>query len=177
MTEVRDPEILQFVDSLSPHQRTVLSRLLGEALNVVPRSAEEITVERLRLIGDGVRPLMELLRALREYAPSADGDSDVRPFAIAVPDSGHAVVRLSRKILTWGGIWEERAHAWIGDLRVKRLTVDAGRLEELNSSTIAWLVTLAHKMPDGRLMLRGASQGMRRALTVLHLEKVLVPED
>jgi hypothetical protein len=176
VSEPRDPEIAQFVDSLSPHQRVVLQRLLGESLTVVPQSGDETTVERLQWLGEGVRPLMDLLGALREYSPSGDDDSDVRPFALSIPEPGHALVRVSRKILTWTGIWDDKAHAWLGDVRVSRVSVDVSRLDELNSSTIAWLVTLAQKLPGGSLKLRGANETMRRALAVLHLEKVLVPE-
>jgi ABC-type transporter Mla MlaB component len=176
VSEPRDPQIAQFVESLSPHQRVVLQRLLGECLTVVPRSTEETTIEHLRLVDEGVRPLVELLATLREYAPAADDDSDIRPFALSVPEPGHVLVRLSRKILTWTAIWEEKAHNWLKDVRVQRLTVDVSRLEELNSSTIAWLVTLAQKVPGGRLTLRGANETMRRALGVLHLEQILCPE-
>jgi anti-anti-sigma regulatory factor len=176
MSEARDPEIAAFVDSLSPQQRVVLNRLLGESLTVVPRSTEEATIERLQLVDEGVRPLIELLATLREYAPAADDDSDIRPFAISIPEPGHVAVRLSRKILTWSAIWEEKAHSWLKEARVQRLSVDVSRLEELNSSTIAWLVTLAQKVPGGRLALRGANDTMRRALGVLHLEQILVPE-
>jgi anti-anti-sigma regulatory factor len=176
MSEARDPEIATFVESLTPQQRVVLNRLLGESLTVVPRSTEQTTIEHLQLVDEGVRPLIELLATLREYAPSADDDSDIRPFAIGYAEPGHAVVRLSRKILTWTSIWEEKAHAWVKESRVQRLTVDVSRLDELNSSTIAWLVTLAQKVPGGRLALRGANETMRRALGVLHLEQILVPE-
>jgi anti-anti-sigma regulatory factor len=176
MSETRDPQIAQFVDSLSPHQRVVLQRLLGECLTVVPRSNEETTIEHLQLVDEGVRPLIDLLGALRQYSPGGDEGSDVRPFALSTPEPGHVLIRLSRKILTWSAIWEEKAHGWVRDVRVERLTVDVSRLDELNSSTIAWLVTLAQKVKEHRLALRGANETMRRALGVLHLEQILVPE-
>ncbi len=176
MSDAHDKEIGYFVDSLSPHQRVVLQRLLGECLTVLPRGNDDVTIDRLRLVSDGMRPLQTLLDQLRQYAPGADEDSDIRPFSLNIPQAGHALLTLSRKILTWNAIWEEKAHSWLKDVSVSRLTVDVSRLDEFNSSTIAWLVTLAQRLPGGKIALRGTNLTMRRALGVLHLEKVLVPE-
>ncbi len=103
-------------------------------------------------------------------------DSAIRPFVVRYPGPGVAVLRLSPRILTWQRIWENRAHDWMpSDLA--EMLVDVSRLPELNSSTIAWLVTLAQRMPGGRLSMQGMAPHLRRAIAVLRLEQVLVSID
>jgi hypothetical protein len=173
MNELSNQELGHFVDSLSPHQRVVLQRVLGECLTVLPQKVDEATPDRMQLVEEGMRPLTHLLSYLRQFSP-ADDASDNRPFAVSMLQPGHALVTLSRRILTWHAIWDAKSYAWLKAMRIDRLTADVSALDELNSSTIAWLVTLAQQLPGGLLVLRGANHTMRRALGVLHLEKVLV---
>jgi hypothetical protein len=172
MSDASDSDIGSFVDSLTPHQRVVLQRILGESLTVLPRSTEETTVDRLHLLEEGMRPLMTLLEHLRRY-PAKD---EARPFAVTMPEAGRAEVVLSRGILTWSAIWEGKSYAWLSESRIDRVTVDVSQLDDLTSSTIAWLVTLAQKLPAGSVRLRGVNDTMRRALGILHLDRILIPE-
>jgi hypothetical protein len=173
VTDLHDNELSYFVDSLTPHQRVFLQRLLGECLTAMPRAGQDAPPEAVHLIAESAAPLFRLLDSLRHFAPN-DEDSDIRPFAVTIPEPGHALLKISRRILGWRGIWEANSHSWVKHLRLGKLTADVSRLDDLTSSTIAWLVTLAHQMPDSRLYLIGASDGMKRALAVLHLEGVLI---
>jgi len=172
--ELHENELSYFVDSLNPHQRVYLQRLLGECLTALPGSGHEPHPDQQHLVAESTQPLFTLLTQLRSFAPN-DEDSDIRPFAVTIPEPGHALLRVSRRITTWRGIWEANANAWVRHLRVGKLTADVGRLEDLTSSVIAWLVTLAQQMPDGRIHLKGANDSMRRAIQVLKLGQVLVP--
>ncbi|MBA3709560.1 MAG: STAS domain-containing protein [Planctomycetes bacterium] len=172
MSDPLENDIGSFVESLTAHQRVVLQRILGESLNVLPRSTEETTVDRLHLLEEGMAPLMALLAQLRRY-PAHD---DAKPYVVTRPAPGHAVMVLNRGILTWNAIWEVKSHAWLDELRITHVIVDVSRLDDLTSSTIAWLVTLAQKLSGGTLRLRGINDTMRRALAILHLDRILVPE-
>ncbi|MBA2479371.1 MAG: hypothetical protein H0V44_01815 [Planctomycetes bacterium] len=172
MGEPIESDIGSFVDSLTPHQRVVLQRILGECLTVLPRSSEETTVERLHLLEEGMRPLTTLLAQLRRHPPAGDP----QPFVVSMSEVGHASVLLSRDILSWSAIWEGQSHAWVSEQRIQHVTVDVSRLEDLNSSTVAWLVTLAQKLPIGSVRIQGMNDTMRRALAILHLDRILIAE-
>ncbi len=127
-------------------------------------------------LAESMQPLQELAECLDGALEPSGQDSGLRPFAIAYEAPGVVRLRLSPRILDWGRIWDSRATDWIPRDLIE-LVVDASRLTELNSSTIAWLVTLAHRLPRGSLTLVSAAPKLRRALEVLRLERILVCAD
>lgn len=56
------------------------------------------------------------------------------------------------------------------------MSVDLRKLDDINSSTIAWLVTMASHVPSRRLSLLNASERIRRSILVLKLDQVLVAQ-
>ena len=173
LNDLHEHELAYFVDSLTPHQRTFLNRLVGEFLTAFPREGESFPMELLPLVQQASGNLFALLDHLRRYTPD-DSDSDIRPFAFTCPAPGRGVLVLSRRILNWPGIWERTSHDWVTELRLGRLEVDMRHVEEITSSVIAWLVILAQHLPEQRLHLLHASPQVRRSIQVLQLGRVLV---
>lgn len=173
MSDLHENELGFFVDSLSPHQRVYLQRLLGEYLTALPKDGDDFHPEHFQLLRQGAGTLFALLDHLRAFQ-NDDGDSDIRPFSLAFPEPGHAVITLSARILHWSGLWDARAHDWVEEIKAGRLSVDLRKLEDVNSSTIAWMVTMAGHVPVRRLFLLNASERIRRAIQVLRLDQVLV---
>ena len=174
MTDIHDQEMGFFVDSLSPHQRVYLQRMLGEFLTAVPKEDDSGTIDlaMLGLIKQSSEGLFDLLGHLRKFEAN-DSDSDIRPFAFNIPEPGHAIITLSTRILNWRGLWDPKSHDWLDGVTIGRLTVDLKKLEEVNSSTIAWLVMLAGRLPDRRVYLANVSDRIRRSIDVLKLADVL----
>jgi hypothetical protein len=174
MTEIHDQEMGFFVDSLSPHQRVYLQRMLGEYLTAVPQDDDSGVLDPaiLGLIKQGSEGLKALLNHLRTFEAN-DSDSDIRPFSFNIPEPGHAVITLSTRILNWRGLWDPKSHDWLEGVKVGRLSVDLRKLDEINSSTIAWLVMLAGRLPDRRIYLLSVSDRIRRSVEVLKLTDVL----
>lgn len=175
MSNLHDHEIAHLVDSLTPHQRVVLQRLVGECLTAIPESMEDAPPDWLPMLRLGSRSLFQLLDTLRRFE-NEDERSDIRPYSLTVPEPGHAKIALARRIIHWRGVWEQANHSWVTELHIGRLTVDVGALDELPSSVIAWLVTLANQLPEHRLRLVEVSAVMSRTLQVLRLNQVLLVE-
>jgi hypothetical protein len=177
MNDSQLTDIAGLVESLTPYQRLLLESLLADSVSQSATAPSEHPQAQLARLIDSLKPLQILYESLQGATHGAEDDSDIRPFTVGFPEPGHAVVRVSRKILHWPQIWEERAHSWMHEAKLQAMTVDVSRLDELNSSTIAWLVTMAQRIPGGHLTLLGANQAMKRALKVLHLERVLQTSD
>ena len=175
MTDIHDQEMGHFVDSLSPHQRVYLQRVLGEFLTVVPRRGQdnELDPAILDLVQQSSTGLFLMLETLRRFEAN-DADSDIRPFALSFPEPGHGLLTLSTRIHNWRGLWDPRSHDWLDEVPIGRLTINLRKLEEINSSTIAWLVMLAGRLPDRRLYVAEVSDRIRRSIDVLKLGEVLV---
>ena len=173
MSEVHQNELGFFVDSLSPHQRVYLQRLVGEFLTSFPEAGSDPHPEWLDLHRQSAQDLFSLLDLLRAFE-NDDSDSDIRPYALSMPEPGHGQLKLSRRILHWRGLWDPKSHKWITEVNLGRLSIDCAALEELTSSVIAWLVTLASHLPDKRLHLLHVAPVIRRALLALHLHQILV---
>ena len=176
MSDLHENELGYFVDSLSPHQRVCLQRMIGEFLTSFPEAGIEPHPEWYDLHRQSASNLFTLLDLLRKFQ-NDDSDSDIRPYALAMPEPGHARLRLSRRFLHWRGLWDAKSHDWIKEVKIGRLTVDLASLEELTSSAIAWLVTLASHLPDRRVHLVGVAPIIRRSLLALHLGEILVVTD
>jgi hypothetical protein len=176
MDQTDAAEIAGLAESLTAHQRQVLARLLGEAVAGVAGLERHPAQERAHRLQDAIQPVRDLLDALQGSLEPADEDSRIRPFTVRFPAPGVALLRLSPRILSWPRIWENRAHDWI-PTNLAEMLVDVSALPELNSSTIAWLVTLAQRLPGGRLSMQGLAPHLRRAIAVLRLEQVLVSID
>jgi len=177
MNDAQRTDISGLVESLTPYQRLLLESLLAESVGMLTQNPEERPQAQLARLVDSLQPLQILYESLQGATHGAEDDSDIRPFTVGFPEPGQAVLRLSRKILHWPQIWEERAHSWMLEAKIQGMSVDVSRLDELNSSTIAWLVTMAQRIPGGFLKLKGANLAMKRALKVLHLERVLQTGD
>jgi len=173
MSDAHKHDIPSLVESLTPYQRLLLESLLAESITILDTAASATPRDQLTRLTQSLQGVQTLYESLQGATHGADDDSDIRPFTVGFPEPDHAVVRLSRKILAWPQIWEERAHSWMQEARIASMVVDVSRLDELNSSTIAWLVTMAQRIPSGTLTLVGANSAMKRALKVLHLERVL----
>jgi hypothetical protein len=173
--DLHENELGYFVDTLNPHQRVYLQRLLGEYLTAIPKAGEEAPPEALSLMRQGAGTLFSLLEHLRAFHNN-DPDSDIRPFGLSFPEPGHAQVLLSPRILHWSGLWDARSHEWISEIKAGRVSVDLRKLDDINSSTIAWLVTMASHVPSRRLSLLNASERIRRSILVLKLDQVLVAQ-
>jgi anti-anti-sigma regulatory factor len=176
MTHLHHQEMGHFVHALSPEQRTFLQRVLGECLSAIPRSGQPVLhhgPEAIDLMQQAVEPLYHLMESLRCFEP-ADDANDIRPFRVEIVQPGQAVVVVHPRILSWRGIWDAQSHGWVEDLHLGRLVVDVSALHDLNSSTIAWLATLAGHLPQRRLILRGANAGMARSLRALRLDSTLI---
>ncbi len=175
MSELHNNEIAHLVDSLTAHQRVVLQRLVGECLTAIPETADDAPPDWLPMLRTGSRSLFHLLDTLRRFE-NEDENSDIRPYSLSIPEPGHAKISLARRIIHWRGVWEQANHSWVSELRIGRLTVDVSNLDELPSSIIAWLVTLANQLPEHRLRLVEATPVMARTLQVLRLNQVLLVE-
>lgn len=176
MSDLHENELGFFVDSLSPHQRVYLQRLIGEFLTSFPAEGDDPHPEWLPLHRQSAKTLFSLIELLRAFE-NDDSDSDIRPYALAMPEPGHAEIRLARRFLHWRGLWDPKSHDWIREVKIGRLTVDLSSLEEITSSAIAWLVTLASHLPGRRIHLVGAAPIIRRSLIALRLGDVLVMAD
>ena len=174
--DIHENELGYLVDSLSPHQRVVLQRLIGEFLTSFPEEGVEPHPEWYDLHRQSAQTLFSLLDLLRKFQ-NDDNDSDIRPYALSMPEPGHARLRLARRFVNWRGLWDAQSHDWIREISVGKLTVDLTVLEDLTSSAIAWLVTLATHLPDRRVHLTGVSPTIRRSLIALHLAEILVMSD
>jgi hypothetical protein len=177
MGGMHDDQIAYFAGALDDQQRVFLSRLLGECLGSLPDEAHPVEADaahQLALIRDHVRPLHRLLACLREFQAGDEG-SDIRPFAVQIPEPGHAHVTLSPRIATWKGLWNREGMDWVTALNPTRVTVDLGRMTDLTSTVIAWLVTLAGKTGEGRVHLQRPSARVSHSLRVLRLDHLLVP--
>lgn len=174
MSDIHDQEMGFFVDSMTPHQRVYLQRMLGEFLTTVPRDDDSAVLDptTLSLLKQGSEGLFTLLATLRRFEAN-DSDSDIRPFALNIPEPGHAVITLSTRILNWRGLWDPKSHDWLDGVPIGKLTVDLRKLEEVNSSTIAWLVMLAGRLPDRRIHLISVSDRICRSVEVLKLTDIL----
>lgn len=175
MNELHENELGYFADSLTPHQRVFLQRMLGEFLTALPQDPLHAHPEQVQLLQQNARVMFQLLELLRRFEAD-DRDSDIRPFAMSVPEPGHALIVLSPRILNWRGLWDHASYEWLKPLRLGRLSVDLRKLEEINSSTIAWLVNMAGMMPDRRIRLLQVAPAIQRSLAVLKLDQVLVCE-
>ena len=171
-----EEEIAHFASGLDEQQRTYLNRLLGECLSSLGDDAYTAGAvgpeERLRLVQSHLEPLKRMLACLRQFRVAEDG-TDIRPFSVQMPDPGHALVTLSVRLAGWRGIWDTASHDWVDQLRPGRVSVDVSRLGDLPSAVIAWLVTLANRLPSRRLALIGASQRTVQALKVLRFDHIL----
>jgi ABC-type transporter Mla MlaB component len=152
-----DSDSERFAASLTANQRQYLLRLFDGCLG----DAED----PLRW-----RPLIALQARLHD---SCANDSRP-PYLVEVTVPGQAVVVVSRRILNWPGVWEPAAQAWLDELKITTLTVDVSSLDEMNSASIAWLVTLAQHLPGSAVRLIGVNDTIRRSLRVLHLDRVLI---
>jgi hypothetical protein len=173
MNDPHKHDIPSLVESLTPYQRLLLESLLAESIGILDSADSATPFDQLTRLTQSLQGVQTLFASLQGATHGADDDSNIRPFTVGFPEPGKAVVRVSRKILAWPQIWEERAHSWMQESQITAMVVDVSRLDELNSSTIAWLVTMAQRIPSGTLALVGANQVMKRALKVLHLERVL----
>ncbi len=173
MSDLHENELGFFVDSLSPHQRVYLQRLIGEFLTSFPGEGEEIHPEWLQLHRQSAQTLFSLIELMRKFQ-NDDSDSDIRPYALSIPEPGHARIQLAKRFLHWRGLWDAKSHDWAKEIKLGRLTVDLKSLDEITSSAIAWLVNLANSLPNRRLYVVGACPIIRRSLIVLRLNDVLV---
>src|SRR5687768_17516483 len=90
-----DTELGHLVQTLTPHQRMVLQRLLGECLAPIPRAgSQSLGPDTLPMILAATEPLMGLLEQLRRL-PVDEATTDIRPFAFAIPEPGLGVVTVS----------------------------------------------------------------------------------
>ncbi len=176
MNELHENELGFFVDSLTPHQRVFLQRMVGEFLTSFPREGEEPHPDWMFLHRQSAHTLFSLLDLLRRFE-NDDNDSDIRPYALSMPEPGHARLRLAGRFIHWRGLWDPKSHDWVREVSVGRLTVDLEKLEELTSSAIAWLVTLATHLPERRIFLTGVKPIIRRSLLALRLSEILVVSD
>ncbi len=176
MNDLHENELSFLVDSLTPHQRVCLQRLVGEFLTSFPEADQEVHPEWLALHRESAQNLFTLLELLRKFE-NEDSDSDIRPYALSVPEPGHACLKISRRFIHWRGLWDPKTHAWVKEVQFGRLSVDLAAVEEITSSAIAWLVVLASHVPERRIHLLGASPLIRRSLAALHLGDVLVVHD
>ena len=175
MRDTHEHDLAGLVESLTPHQRLLLARLVAETTEAVAALHEHPASEWLHRVQDAFAPIQELSEALQGALEPSGEDSGLRPFSVRREDGGQLLVKLSPRILTWRSIWENRAHDWVPE-DVERLVIDCGRLRELNSATIAWLVTIAQRLAPGALRLRHLAPPLQRALAVLKLETLLVSE-
>ncbi len=176
MPDIHENELAHFVETLTPHQRVVLQRLLGEVLTSFPVPGQDLHPEWPDLLRQSSRNLFHLLDLLRQFENN-DLDSDIRPFGISVPDPGHAVISVSRRINTWPHIWEEKATRWVSEVKVARLTLELSKVEEVTSTVIAWFISLANQVPERKVHLRGVSPALRKSIKVLRLDALLVVEE
>ncbi len=176
MTDLHEHELAHLVETLTPHQRVVLQRLLGEVLTSFPVAGQEPHPEWPDLLRQSSAHLFHLLDLLRQFENN-DLDSDIRPFGISVPEPGHAVISVSRRINTWPHIWEEKATSWVSEVKVTRLTLELSKIDEITSTVIAWFISLANHVPERRIHLRNVSPTLRRSIKVLRLDALLVIED
>lgn len=176
MNDLHENELGFFVDSLSPHQRVFLQRLIGEFLTSFPPEGEEIHPDWLQLHRQSAKTLFSLIALMRKFE-NDDSDSDIRPYAMSMPEPGHAKILLAKRFLHWRGLWDTKSHDWVKEIKLGRLTVDLSSLEEITSSAIAWLVNLASHLPNRRIHVVGAAPIIRRSLAALRLSDVLVMND
>jgi hypothetical protein len=176
MSELHENELGYFVDSLSQHQRVYLQRLIGEFLTSFPAEGEEIHPDWLALHRQSAQTLFSLIELMRKFQ-NDDSDSDIRPYALTMPEPGHAKILLAKRFLHWRGLWDAKSHEWVKEVKLGRLTVDLRSLDEITSSAIAWLVNLANHAPHRRIFVVGACPIIRRSLVVLRLNDVLVMTD
>ena len=175
MSQLHDNELAYLVDSLTSHQRVVLQRLLGEFLTSLPPADGEPHPDCLPLLRHSAASLIRLVGLLRNYH-NDDDDCDIRPFSMTIPEPGHAMLLLNRRILHWQGLWDSRSHDWAVELRLGRMTVDLRLMEEMTSSAISWLTTLAQHLPNCRLHLINVPPTVQRTIQVLGLDLILVVE-
>ena len=169
-----DTELGYLVDSMTPHQRMVLQRLLGECLAAIPRgNSQSIGPDTLPMILQGIEPLFAVLEKLRRL-PNNDADSDIRPFSFSIPEPGYGIITVSPRINSWPAIWRDESHDWLPHANLGRLVIDLAHLKEITSATIAWLVTLARHMPTQKVTIRGAGDSTRRSIRVMCLDEMLV---
>ena len=176
MNDLHENELGFFVDSLTPHQRVYLQRLIGEFLTSFPEEHEEVHPDWLQLHRESAKTLFTLIDLMRKFE-NDDSDSDIRPFALSIPEPGHARIILAKRFLHWRGLWDAKSHDWLKDIKIGRLTIDLSSLDEITSSGIAWLVNLAAHVPTKRLYIAGAAPVIRKSLIVLRLHEVLVITD
>ena len=176
MSDLHEDELGFFVDSLSPHQRVFLQRLIGEFLTSFPSEGEDFHPEWMQLHRQSAQTLFSLIELMRKFQ-NDDSDSDIRPFALSMPEPGHARILLAKRFLHWRGLWEAKSYDWVKEIKLGRLTVDLSSLDEITSSGIAWLVNLASHLPNRRIHVAGAAPIIRRSLGALRLGDVLVIDD
>ena len=176
MSDIHDHELAHFVETLTPHQRLVLQRLLGEVLTGFPVEGQEPHPEWPQLMRQSSGQLFRLLDLLRQFENN-DLDSDIRPFALSVPEPGHARILVSSRINSWGRIWDDQATSWVHDIKAARLTLDLSRVEDITSTVIAWFISLANHVPEKKVRLVGASAALRKSIKALRLEQILVCVD
>jgi hypothetical protein len=176
MDDLHRHELAHFVETLDDHQRVVLQRLLGEVLTSFPVEGQEVHPEWPALLRQSSTGLFLLLDLLRQYENN-DLNSDIRPFALSVPEPGHARLLISKRINSWADIWDDKATSWVHDIKVGRLTLDLQRVEEVTSTVIAWFISLANHLPEKKVRLVSASPSLRRSIKVLRLQAILVCED
>jgi hypothetical protein len=177
MAGIHEDELAFFASGLDDEQRVYLHRLLGECLSSLPGDAHPSETEaahQLALIRDHMQPLVRLLGCLRQFQANDEG-SDIRPFAVQLPEPGHVLVTLSPRITSWRGLWDREGTEWLTTLNPSRVTVDMHRLTDTTSTVIAWLVTLAGKTAAGRIHLARPSDRILRSVRILRLEHLLVP--
>jgi hypothetical protein len=159
------------VDSLAPHQRVMLLNVVRDALAACPRGREPLAPEILPLLRNGLAPLFDLLDQLRRYAPN---DSDIWPFSFRIPESGNGLITVFSRFSTWSKIGEAESYEWIDHAKLRALSVDISRMNELTSVTVAWLVNLAKRLPQAKLALKGANSTAKQVVNNLCLQQMLV---
>jgi hypothetical protein len=161
-------DIGHFCDSLSPYQRTFLQRMLGEFMTVIPQEDHEHP--HLQMIKDSSRDVTSLMKTLRSYESVG---SDLQPFQISFPHPGQLVIKLSSRINGWQQINSSEATSWLNHTHAGMVTMDMSKLNDVQSSTLAWMINIAHRLPNEKVYLKSCSMSIQRSIKMLNLHRIL----
>jgi hypothetical protein len=161
-------EMQNFIDSLDDRQATFIGRLLGEFLTSIPE--EDDVPDALPMIRQSSVDIKHVVDKIRERQAH---DSDFQPYQVQFPNPGHLHIVVSPRLNSWNKSQDMQQVQWAKRDDIRMVTCDLGKLRDISSSALAWLVNVATTNPQKCIMLHNASETIQRSIKTLKLGQFL----
>jgi hypothetical protein len=110
------------------------------------------------------------MKTLRAYESVS---SDLQPFQMSFPSPGQMILTLSSRINGWPDISRPESLAWMAHTQIGMITMDLGKLTDIHSATLAWMINVAQRVPNGKVYLTGCNASIQRSIKILNVHRTL----